>query len=169
MFNKPNLREMLPLSGPSGQQELARLTDRIAELEAENAGLRRLDETLRKNARLFDAILQRCREGILLLTPDMIVLRLVHSAAGYEEAELSGQSILSRIHPDDASRFQNAFSEVLSAQAKSVSCEFRIREKDGSWCWLAGEMTDLLDDPDVQAVLLNARRIIDCNERAPGC
>lgn len=140
---------------------MAHLQDRIAELEEENANLRRLDDTIRKNARLFDHILQRCREGIVLLTPDLIILRLIHSSVGYQEMELSGQPVLSFIHTDDASHFRNSFSQLLNAQASSVSCEFRLKKRDGSWAWLETEMTDMLDDPDVQAILLNARDITE--------
>ena len=147
----------------SGKAEptLDELRARIVELEEENAHLLRLDETIRKNARLFRAILEKCREGIGLLTPDLIVLRLIHSSVGYQEMEVSGQPFLPLIHPDDAASFLKSFSYLLNAQAKSISCEFRLAGKDGGWAWLAGELTDMLDDPDVQAILLNVRNITD--------
>jgi PAS domain S-box-containing protein len=161
MFDLHNLRAMLVPPEPPGQEEMDLLRDRIVELEAENANLHRLDDTIQRNARLFDAILQRSHEGILLLTPDLIVLRLIHSSVGYQQVELCGQPVLSLIHPDDAGCLQNSLSQILSAQAKSVACEFRLKKKDGSWAWVAAEMTDMLDDPDVQAILLNARNITE--------
>jgi PAS domain S-box-containing protein len=98
---------------------------------------------------MFNAILRKIREGVGLLTPDLIVLRAFHSAVGYQEVELLGQSVLTMIHADDTSRFQESFSQLLSAQAKSTSCEVRVKKGDGSWAWVVFEMTDLLDDPDV--------------------
>jgi len=167
MFNIRNLRTMLAVPDPReeetpfGIQAIEQLRNRVAELEEQNANLRRLDDTIRKNARLFGILLERCLEGIGLLTADLIVLRLIHSTAGYEETDVSGQPFLAFIHPDDAGSFQRSFSQLLAAQAKSVSCEFRFRRKDGSWVWLACEMTDMLDDPDVQAILLNVRNITE--------
>ncbi|HTA72577.1 MAG TPA: PAS domain-containing protein [Bryobacteraceae bacterium] len=165
MFDIRSLRAMLSIPdspgapGPSPEQEINRLRDRVAELEEENINLRQLEVTIQRNARLFDVILDRCHEGIGLLTSDLIVLRLIHSSIGYDEMDVSGQSFLPFIHPDDSGCFQKSFSQLLTAQAKSVSCEIRLRRKDESWVWLACEMTDMLDDPDVQAILLNVRPI----------
>jgi two-component system, NtrC family, sensor kinase len=142
------------------------LRDRIAELEEENANLKQLDDTIRKNIRLFDRILFRSREGILLLTPDMIILRLIHSSVGYSAANLSGQPVLQFVHPEDASRFRKSFSELLSAQSKTARCEIRLMMNEGNWAWVEAEMTDLLDDPDVQAILLNGRNITDYKQQS---
>lgn len=159
MFDIQNLRPKLALPDPVAAEAMDQLRDRIAELEEENANLRRLDDTIRRNMRLFDRILFRSREGILLLTPDMIVLRLIHSSVGYAAVDLSGQPVLQFVHPEDANRFRQSFSELLSAQSKTVHCEIRLKLGDGSWAWVEVEMTDLLDDPDVQAILLNGRDI----------
>ena len=100
MFDLRNIRAIFSTSdAPDETQTMDRLRDRIANLEEENARHRRLEETIQRNARLFDAILQKCNEGILLISPDLIVLRLVHSSAGYQEVEVVGQSALSVIHP----------------------------------------------------------------------
>ncbi len=165
MFNIRNLQAMLAFHDPPGrpqpppEQEIDRLRDRVAELEEENINLRRLEDIIQKNARMFNAILRKSREGVGLLTPDLIVLRALHSALGYQEVELLGQSVLSMIHPDDSSGFQESFSHLLSAQAKCTSCEVRVKKEDGSWAWVSFEMTDMLDDPDVQAILVNTRTI----------
>jgi PAS domain-containing protein len=157
MFDLRNIRAIFSTSdAPDETQTMDRLRDRIANLEEENARHRRLEETIQRNARLFDAILQKCNEGILLISPDLIVLRLVHSSAGYQEVEVVGQSALSVIHPDDAGYFQASISQLLSAQAECACCEFRLKTAQG-WTWMSCEMTDMLDDPDVQAILLNAR------------
>jgi PAS domain S-box-containing protein len=165
MFDIHNLRAMLSIPdpagapGPSPEEQINRLRNRVAELEEENINLRQLEVTIQRNARLFGVVLERCHEGIGLLTPDLIVLRLIHSSIGYDEMDVSGQSFLPLIHPDDSSSFQKSFAQLLTAQAKSVSCEIRLRRKDESWAWLACEMTDMLDDPEVQAILLNVRPI----------
>jgi PAS domain S-box-containing protein len=165
MFGLHNLRSKLAAPDPPAEEATNRLRDRIAELEAENANLKQLDDTIRKNIRLFDRILLRSREGILLLAPDMIILRLIRSSVGYAAVDLSGQPVLQFIHPDDADRFKRSFSELLSAQSKTARCEVRLRLGDGSWAWVEVEMTDLLDDPDVQAILLNGRNITENKEQ----
>jgi PAS domain S-box-containing protein len=165
MFDIQNLRSILTHPDPLAEQAKDQLRNRIAELEEENANLKQLDDTIRRNMRLFDRILFRSREGILLLTPDMIILRLIHSSVGYTAVDLSGQPVLQFVHPEDASRFRNSFSELLSGQSKTARCEIRLKMNDGNWAWVEAEMTDLLDDPDVQAILLNGRNITGHKEQ----
>ena len=161
MLNFQQLRAILTPADQAGQQEMNELRDRVTELEEENSNLRRLEETIRKNTRVFDVLLEKSREGILLITPDLIILRLVHSALGYQEQEISGQSVYSLVHPDDMGSVKSSFDALLNSSMKSAACEFRARHKDGSWAWVAGELTDMLDDPDVQAILLNVRNVTD--------
>jgi len=138
--------------------ELQELRDRVAELEVENASLRQLNATIHRNVTLFNALMRRSREGALLLSTQMTFLRVAHSVLGYEDEELAGTSFLSLVHPDDAEMFSNTFKRVLEANVKTAVCEVRIRDKQGAWNWVEIEMTDMLDDEDVQAIVLNNRR-----------
>jgi PAS domain S-box-containing protein len=138
---------------------LEQLRDRISELEAENAGLRQSDEAVRRNACLFEALLRRSQEGIFLLTPQMTILRMIHSILGYTDQDSAGRSVLSRIHPDDRVRVSEAFSRLMRDPSQSVLCECRARDQAGRWSWMEVEMTDMLDDPDVQAIVFNNRNI----------
>ncbi len=134
---------------------------RIEEREAEAPGLHLLEETIRRNARVFQALLFRNQEGIALVTSEMILLRVVHPILNHTESELIGLSPLSFIHPDDAASLQQAFSHLLAGQEKTATCECRAADTDGSWRWLELHMTDLLDDPDVAAILFNYRDVTE--------
>lgn len=139
--------------------EIDELRERVAHLEAENAALRQLEDSLRRNTRLFEAVVTRCREGIVLVTPQLTFLRLIHSVIGNSDRELVGQSILTVIHPDDAAVASSALERVAAGEARSLVCEFRVADKNGGYRWLEAEITDMLDDPDVQAIVLNSRDI----------
>jgi PAS domain S-box-containing protein len=141
------LRTMLTPPGDSSEEEINQLRDRLTELQDVNARLRRLDETIQKNERLFERLLLRSHEGIVLVSQDLIILRLIHSSLGFQEMDVSGQPILPFIHPDDAPDFLKLFGQVVNAHAKSVSCDFRAENKTGNWVWVRCDMTDLLDDP----------------------
>ena len=160
------LLELLSNSTVRDDAVVQRLRDRVSEIEEENLHLRRLDETVRRTARLFDLVLEKSHEAIVLVTPDMVVLRLIHSAVGYKESEVLGQSVMSIIHPDDIASLKNKFLQLVNGQSKSLDCQFRLKKSDGTWAWVKGEMTDMLDDPDVQAILLNARNITEEKKQA---
>ncbi len=139
---------------------IARLLERISELEQENASLMRLDETIRRNVHLFEALLNQSYDSILLLTPEMTIFRLVHSVLGYREDQLLGESQLSFIHPEDAPAFQVAFSKLMEGKESTVTLECRVRSAAGLWTWFEMRLTDLLNDPDIQAIVMNGRRIV---------
>src|ERR1022692_1047787 len=140
---------------------ILQLRERIAELEAKNASLRQLEETVRRNARLVDALFNKSHDGFLLITPQMTFLRAVHSVLGNTDENLAGRPVLTKIHPDDRAQFTKAFSHLLSNPSEAVTIECRVGNQNGEWRWMEVEMTDMLDDPDVQAIVLNNRDITD--------
>jgi PAS domain S-box-containing protein len=135
------------------------MSEYSCELETEDSAIFQLEETIRRNTRVFQALLRQSHEGILLVTPEMTVLRLIHPLMGYPESELIGLPILSLVHPKDVASVSEAFSSILTQQTQTTVCEYRTVTKDGACRWLELQMTDLLDDPDVEAVLFNYRDI----------
>lgn len=153
------LSQLWSMSQAVDDPSVEELRERVSELEAENAALRQLDDTLRRNAHLFEALLARSQDGILLVTPQLTLLKVVHSVLGNTDRELAGQPLLSLIHPEDGTQVHEAFRRLLLGHDKSVKCECRAPGRDGEWHWVEIEMTDLLDDPDVQAIVFNSRNI----------
>jgi len=146
---------------PAHDALIAKLRDRISDLEEENANLRRLDEVIRRNARLFDAALRHSHDGFFLITPRLTFLKVFHSVLGNTDENLAGRHVLSIIHPEDRAALETAFATLLSDPARSVTCQCRAQDLHGDWCWMEVEMTDLLDDPDVQAIVFTNRNITE--------
>ena len=138
---------------------LAHLLDRISELEEENENLRKLEETIRRNGHIFDLLLRGSQEAIVLLNPELSILRLVHSTLGYSEQELLGQPLLAFVHPQDASRVEDYCLNLLHGDASTGAIELRALSPNGQWIWMAGRFTDMLDEPSVQAIVANVWRL----------
>ena len=68
-------------------------------------------------------------------------------------------SIEQVVHPDDLEMASTMFESVQ--RDGSVSAELRLRHTNGTYLWFELSATDLLDDPNVNGVLLNARAIDD--------
>src|SRR6202042_984848 len=101
----PTLNDQLESTSPGSLQEpssMAQLLERISELEHENANLQKLDAAIRANNHRFEAILRASREAIMLISPALTVVRLIHSMLGYAERDVLGQSVLTFVHPEDA-------------------------------------------------------------------
>ena len=150
-------------------ESLQQLQERVAELEAENAALRHLQETVRRNARIFEAALSKSHEGFLLVTPQLTFLRAIHSLLGNRNEDLVGRSLLAKIHPEDGAHVTEAFIRLLANPSQSVTVECRVSDPQGEWHRLEVEMTDMLDDPDVQAVVWNAREVIERHNAGMVC
>ena len=80
---------------------------------------------------------------------------------GYRPEELVGSDALALVHPDDLPMMQQVSEAIRQSPGKSVSAEYRLRCKDGSWRWFEGVGTNLLDDPRVGAIVGNFRDITE--------
>lgn len=87
---------------------------------------------------------------------------------GYTPEELSGKNAFSfLIHPADLHVTQSKFGLLLQNPKQPQIAEFRLHHKDGTWRWMEGIGTNLLDNPHVHGILINYHDITDkkLNER----
>lgn len=78
---------------------------------------------------------------------------------GYRPEELLGRSSFALLHPDDLARVAASFAAKTDHPGPNPSIELRFRHADGSWRTLEATTTNLLDDPDVAGMVVNARDI----------
>ena len=80
---------------------------------------------------------------------------------GYDPEEVVGKmNVLDHVHPDDLPHVLEETERVLSGGGVASNvAEYRFRHADGSWRWVEGVGTYLLDDPAVRGVVVNARDI----------
>ena len=88
--------------------------------------------------------LQAARQGVYdlnLKTGGAEVSTEYATMLGYSPKEFSetGQSWLSRVHPDDLQRVRQTFSDYLKGQRDSYVADFRVRKQDGSWIWVMSQ------------------------------
>ncbi len=123
-----------------------------------------LAQRLEKSERRFRALVEHSTDAIVLLSVDGTIK--YHSSTarrilGDAVDELIGQNAFGRIHPDDLPHAIELFKKLLEVRQGSVTTEVRYRHSNGSWTWLEAIGTNLLDDPDVQAIVANYRDITE--------
>ena len=100
------------------------------------------------------------REGHML-TQSSPIKRLL----GYEAEELRGDSVFDYIHPDDRPAARRAWERLVAEPGATLELdEFRFRHADGSWRIWETTLTNLLDEPAVEAVLANSRDVTEKKE-----
>lgn len=93
--------------------------------------------------------------GIIYISPS------VRTILGFDPAELLGCSIFEHVHQEDLPRALRKFEEVLARPDELVRSEFRIQRKDGTWCPLEALGQNRLADPEIGAIIINARSVVD--------
>jgi PAS domain S-box-containing protein len=142
-------------TSPDYAAQIEKLTSRLSELEQENANLRLLDETIRRNTAMFEALVSNSSDGIALAGPDRRMVRVVRTALGYSPMQVIGMPFEAIIHAEDQHILLDCYNQLLDGRSKSVEFEGRFQRPDGSTGWVLAKLTDMLDDPDVQAIVCN--------------
>jgi signal transduction histidine kinase/CheY-like chemotaxis protein len=70
---------------------------------------------------------------------------------------MRGRSILDVVHEDDHDRLRSAFAESLAHPERATRAELVVRHRDGGWRTVEAVGRNLLEDPAVGGVVVNAR------------
>jgi diguanylate cyclase (GGDEF)-like protein/PAS domain S-box-containing protein len=120
------------------------------------------EEELRSRTRWFAAIVEQSSDLITLFDADGIVTWVspsVGTLLGRRPEDLLGLSIIDLIHREDRSRVLTALHAVR--QGQPARAEYRVVSPTGEWIWLESTASDLLDDPDVQAIIALSRDVTE--------
>lgn len=101
-----------------------------------------------------DVTALRDRKGDLIF-----VTSSISKVLGYSVEEYQTYNKWELIHPDDHGVLKEAYVAARKKPGKPFRYQTRIRHKDGTWRWVEGVGTDLVNDPVVQGVVSNFRDI----------
>ncbi len=103
----------------------------------------------------YDAVALFDRHNRAIFASDSI-----QRVLGYTEAEFI-EKCFEMIHPEDVSSFGTQLDELFDRPGGLALMRFRCRHRDGSWRIVENASWNLLDDPDVRAVVSNFRDITE--------
>ena len=112
----------------------------------------------------FRALIEESSDVIALVDREGIIRYAgpsVSKVLGYTPEELFGRNTFELIHPLDLNSIKEMLEGILSEPSKIGNAEIRIKQKNGSWCWIEGVGKNLLDEPAVNAIVVNFRDITD--------
>lgn len=123
---------------------------------------KKAERSLRASERYFRSLIENALDTITILDPDGIIVYQSPSSIrvlGYEPEDLVGTEVFDHLHPDDADPAREEFVSTLDDRAVRHPIEVRFRHRDGSWRTLEVIAQNLLHDPDVGGVVVNARDV----------
>jgi PAS domain S-box-containing protein len=137
-----------------------------AQLLTQNEALERRVEArtaeLLTSERRFRALIEKSADAVSLVGNDgraVYASPSVRPLFGYAPEAFLGPMAPELVHPDDLEATQALIAGVRAAPERSVTGECRLRHVDGAWRWVAFTATNLLDDPDVGAIVYNFRDV----------
>lgn len=121
------------------------------------------EKALRNNERRFRALIENATDLILIIDAQGIsryVSPSVRRILGYIPEKAVGQKIFELIHLDDLPLITYTLNKAIENPGISqATIEYRVRNRQGCWCYLEGVVTNLLDDPVVGGIIVNSHDI----------
>jgi len=140
---------------------LSRIADQLTLALARVELARIVQET--RNERRFRAIVQNSSDLITLLGLDLRIVYQSPAVAvvlGGPPNALIGHMLKEFIHPEDVPAARASLTKAFTGGlGTTTTLECRVRRADGEWITVDSVMTNLLDEPDVGAIVLNSRDV----------
>jgi diguanylate cyclase (GGDEF)-like protein/PAS domain S-box-containing protein len=123
---------------------------------------KRMAQALEQSEKRFRALIEHSADAISLIDANSQVIYespSVISLTGYTSEERLGKSGFDLVHPDDIPIIKSTFARVTKGTGSIVNAQFRSVRKDKTVWWTEGTAHNLLDEPGVQAIVINYRDI----------
>ncbi len=123
---------------------------------------KRAEEAYRRGEERFRSLVHSAQDIICVADAEARVRYLspaFERVLGRDPEDRLGKSCFEHVHPEDAGRARAAFDLLLEDPSSEPAAEIRVGHEDGSWRYLEIVGRNLLSDPNVEGIVLNARDI----------
>ena len=131
---------------------------------------RMAEEALRRSEQRFRSLVRYASDIIMILDAEGVILYespAVERVLGFRPGERIGTSAFSQVHPDDLPMARERFAALVEQPELRLSAELRARDSEGGWRCFEAVGTNLLEDPVIKGIVVNARDVTE-RRRAEG-
>jgi PAS domain S-box-containing protein len=124
----------------------------------------RSESDIQKIAQHYQAIIDKAPDGIVLINAEgnfKFVSPAARKLFGYSKNEVITGNPSESTHPDDLPMVLAELYHVMTDREYVPIIQYRFRDHSGDWRWVESTMSNLLDDPSVEAIVINFRDITD--------
>ncbi|MFI5395390.1 MAG: PAS domain S-box protein [Candidatus Binatia bacterium] len=125
---------------------------------------RRTEAAVRDSEQHFRSLIEKALDLVAIVDANGTYRYVSPShvqTSGFTPDELLGRNGFDFVHPDDRPEVSRRLAEAIQDGATTVTAAYRFRHKDGSWRAVEAVIRNLLDDPVVAGMLVNARDITE--------
>jgi PAS domain S-box-containing protein len=141
-------------------------TGRVVEFQSVGRDIterKQAEEAVRRSEEYFRALTENALDIITIVNSDGTVRYVspsVERVLGYTRQDVIGTDGFGFVHPDDLSELMTTFAEALQKPGVALyRSEYRLRHQDGSWRIFESVRKNLLDNPAIEGIVVNARDI----------
>jgi two-component system cell cycle sensor histidine kinase/response regulator CckA len=119
---------------------------------------------IQESEKRFKALVQNASDITAILDEAGIVRYSSPSAEqvlGFKPEEIMGKNGFEFIHPQDRAMVQEAFANLILVTGQTISLQYRYYTASGKYIYLEVKATNLLDEPSVKGIVVNARDITE--------
>ena len=129
-----------------------------------SGALSRADLRVRVSERRFRALIEKSADGIAMSRENAEVIYAspsIEEVLGFPPEEFLKLDALSRLHPEEKKDIMDKYAGIYSNPGSAATLLFRFLNKKGEWIWIESTLTNLLDDPAVNAIVSNFRNVTE--------
>jgi diguanylate cyclase (GGDEF)-like protein/PAS domain S-box-containing protein len=121
------------------------------------------ESALRQSEQRFRSLIENATDITIILDGEGIFRYIspsVKRILGYAPHQAIGRSALEIVHPDDCATIAQTLKKAIENPKRSQSpVEYRVRHRNGCWCYVEAVATNLLYDPAVKGIVINCHDI----------
>ena len=121
------------------------------------------ESALRQSEQRFRSLIENATDITIIIDGEGIFRYIspsVKRILGYTPHQAIGRSALEIVHPDDCATIVQTLNKVIENPKRSQSpVEYRVRHRNGCWCYVEAVATNLLYDPAVKGIVINCHDI----------
>jgi PAS domain S-box-containing protein len=115
----------------------------------------------------FRGLIENAHDGIVMINAEgkfIYASPVTIKWFGYSEEEIFNSDPSKLTHPDDLESVLTVLTKVIQREFVNPVLEYRFMHKNGEWNWIESIFTNMLDVPEINAVVINFRDISDRKE-----
>lgn len=126
-----------------------------------------LQEKLKESEKFYRSITENSSDIVMMINADGTIKYISGAFKrifSYDVDYLIGKNVFDYVHPEDYERIYKLYKNSIENRPTNVPFEAKFKNKDGSDVFIEAVASNHLDDPNLQAIIINARDITERKE-----